>query len=251
MAISALALAHIRRMLAKMASSEFVDQDWRGLYAVGGIMGILNGVLGLASSRMAYRLYSAGYPDAPAAYLQLVSQKQVLANSLWSLWILNDLLGFVSTVAIYLVLRRSNRTLALLGALFVFFYMFYDISVTELNSLTLVSLSQAYANAPTDAVRASYVAAAAYGYAALPLQTVLSFGVGAIGWLLWSVAVLQGRSNLPKVDRGPRRHRQRHRNYRGGCSGCPHIVHSWPFPVLRRPAHRNLGDNSCGPTVSV
>ena len=194
MAISALALAHIRRMLAKMASSESVDQDWRGLYAVGGIMGILNGVLGLASSRMAYRLYSAGYPDTPAAYLQLVSQKQVLANSLWSLWILNDLLGFVSTVAIYLVLRRSNRTLALLGALFVFFYMFYDISVTELNSLTLVSLSQAYANAPTDAARASYVAAAAYGYAALPLQTVLSFGVGAIGWLLWSVAVLQGRS---------------------------------------------------------
>ena len=80
MAISALALAHIRRMLAKMASSKSVDQDWRGLYAVGGIMGILNGVLGLASSRMAYRLYSAGYPDTPAAYLQLVSQKQVLAN---------------------------------------------------------------------------------------------------------------------------------------------------------------------------
>jgi hypothetical protein len=181
-----------------MASSETTDQAWRGLYAVGGIMGVLTGLLGLASSRMGYLLYSAGYPDNPTAYLRLVSQKQLLANSLWSLWILNDLLGFAPSIAAYLVLRRSNRALALVGAVFVFFYLFYDISVTELNSLTLVSLSQGYASAPTDALRASYVTAATYGYAALPLQTVLSFGVGAIGWLLWSVVVLQGRSIFPR-----------------------------------------------------
>ena len=70
--------------------------------------------------------------------------------------------------------------------------LFYDISVTELNSLTLVSLSQGYASALTDALRASYVTAATYGYAALPLQTVLSFGIGAVGWLLWSVVMLKG-----------------------------------------------------------
>ena len=107
-------------------------------------------------------------------------------------------MSFVPSVAMYLVLRRSNRTLALLGALFVFLYLFYDISVTELNSLTLVSLAQGFASAPTDAGRASYVTAATYGYAALPLQTVLSFGVGAVGWLLWSVVMLQGRSIFPR-----------------------------------------------------
>ncbi len=74
------------------------------------------------------------------------------------------------------------------------FYLFYDVSVTELNSLTLVRLSRDYANAATDALRASYVAGATYCYAALPLQTVLSFGVGAVGWLLWSVIMLKGRT---------------------------------------------------------
>jgi hypothetical protein len=81
----------------------------------------------------------------------------------------------------------THKTLALLGSVIVGFYLFYDISVTELNSMTLVSLSQGYASATTEALKASYVAAATYGYTALPLQTVLSFGVGSVGWLLWCI----------------------------------------------------------------
>lgn len=50
--------------------------------------------------------------------------------------------------------------MALVGSLTVGLYLFYDINVTELNSLTLVSLSQGYATAATDALRASYLAAA-------------------------------------------------------------------------------------------
>jgi len=130
-------------------------------------------------------LYSSGYPSTPEAYLQLVSQHQGTAYRLWSLWDLGDFLAFAPTVAGYLIFRHYNRTLALLGSLTVGFYLFYDISVTELNSMTLVSLSQGYASAATEALKASYVAAATYGYYALPLQTVLSFGVGSVGWLLW------------------------------------------------------------------
>lgn len=178
----------------EMTPAEPADQEWKGLYGAGAIMGILTGIAGLASSRMGYLLYSAGYPSDPTAYLELVSQQHVRANSLWSLWIFNDLIGFVPSIAVYLVLRRANKSLALVGTLFVFLYLFYDISVTELNSLTLVSLGQGYASASTDAARAAYVNAATYGYAALPLQTVLSFGIGAIGWLLWSVVMLQGRT---------------------------------------------------------
>jgi len=105
-----------------MASPESADQDWKGLYCVGGIMAVLTGIGGLAASRMGYLLYSAGYPGNPAAYLQLVAQKQLLANSLWSLWIFGDLLGFVPSVAFYLVLRRYNMTLALLSALCLYFF---------------------------------------------------------------------------------------------------------------------------------
>jgi hypothetical protein len=174
--------------------SSVSDRDWRGLYRLGGVLQILTGLASLVAARMAFVLYSAGYPDNPAAYLELVSRHPLLANTLWSLWIIGDLLVVVPTVAIYLVLRRDGRILALLGTLFLGIYLVYDISVTELNSLTLVRLSQGYASATSEAVRASYVAAATYGYAALPLETVLSFAIGAIGWLLWSLVMLKGRS---------------------------------------------------------
>lgn len=75
---------------------------------------------------MARVLYSSGYPSNPLAYLQLVSQKQLLANSLWSLWICMDFLLIVPSVAIYLVLRRDNKILALVGMLFSLFYIFYE-----------------------------------------------------------------------------------------------------------------------------
>jgi hypothetical protein len=58
-------------------------------------------------------------------------------------------------------------------------------------------LSNSFANATSAAAQAPYVAAATYGVAALPLETVLSFGLGAIGFLMWSVVMLQGR-NFPR-----------------------------------------------------
>jgi len=165
----------------------FVGPSWKGLYRVGGVLSVITGISGLLATLGGATLYKSGYPSNATAYLQLVAQHQGLANGLWSLWIIGDLLGIAPTVALYLVLRRYNRTYALLGSLIAGLYLFYDMSVTELNSLTLVSLSQGYASATTDALRASYVAAATYGYAALPLQTVLSFGIGSVGWLLWCI----------------------------------------------------------------
>jgi hypothetical protein len=176
-----------------MTPTDAEDRDWSGFYRLGGVIAVLTGIQWLVASLMASVLYASGYPGNPEAYLQLVSQQQLRANVLWSLWIAGDLLGFVPAIAAYLVLRRDNRTLALIGTLFVVFYLFYDISVTELNSLTLVSLARSYATAATDALKAPYVAAATYGYAALALQTVLSFAVGAMGWLVWSVIMLNSR----------------------------------------------------------
>jgi hypothetical protein len=174
--------------------SESVRQSWEGLYRLGGILTILWGAAGPVTFLMGLVLYKSGYPSNAAAYLQLISQEQLRANILWSLWISGDFIFILPSVAFYLVLRHDNRILALLGTLLSMFYIFYDISVTELNSLTLVSLARGYASATTEALRASFVAAAQYGYAALPIQTVLSFGVGAACWLLWSVVMLQGRT---------------------------------------------------------
>ena len=171
--------------------------SWKGLYRVSAVLLIIVGILGFFLMIGGLDLYKSGYPSNPTAYLQLVSQHQGLANGLWSLWILGDFLLVAPTVAAYLILRHYNRTMALVGTLIAGLYIFYDISVTELNSLTLVSLSHGYASATTDALRASYVGAATYGYAALPLQTVLSFGVGSVGWLLWCVPMAKSFFGRP------------------------------------------------------
>jgi hypothetical protein len=169
------------------------DQRWSGLYRLGGFLLGLAGIAATAAYYMAGRLYSSGMPSTATAYLQVISRQQGLANSVWSLWIFLDFLLIAPSVALYLVLRRDNRVLALLGSLLSLFYVFYDVSVTELNSLTLVSLAHGYASATTAALQSSYVTAASYGYAALPLQTVLSFGIGSLGYLLWGIAMLRGQ----------------------------------------------------------
>lgn len=168
-----------------------VNRDWRGLYRTSGILLILTAVIWTVVSRTAGILYSSGFPSDPAAYLKLISQHQLLASVTWSLWILSDFLLMAPTIALYIVLQPYNRTLALLGSLFAMFFNLYDVSVTELNSLTLVSLSQGYASATSEALRASFVAAATYGYHALPLQTVLSFAIGTFGYLLWCVPMFK------------------------------------------------------------
>ena len=185
-----------RKEVHAAAKSE-LESSWEGLYRISAVLLIIVGILGFLLMLGGADLYKSGYPTNPTAYLQLVSQHQGLANRLWSLWILSDFLGIAPTVAAYLVLRHYNRTLALVGTLIAGLYIFYDISVTELNSLTLVSLSQGYVSATTDAVRASYVAAATYGYAALPLQTVLSFGIGSVGYLLWCVPMAKSLFGRP------------------------------------------------------
>jgi hypothetical protein len=167
------------------------QRDWQGLYRASGILLIVTAVVWTVVSRTASILYASGYPADPAAYLQLVGQRSALASLTWSLWILSDFLLLAPTVALYLVLRKSSPTLALLGSLFAMFFNVYDVCVTELNSLTLVSLGQAYAGAGTDTLRAAIVGAAAYGYYALPLQTVLSFAVGTFGYLLWCLPMFR------------------------------------------------------------
>jgi hypothetical protein len=164
-----------------------VERNWRGLICTSGILLIVIALISLYAVYLARILYSPGYPVDAAGYLQLVSQHQSMASTTWNLWILMDFLGVAPIVGVYIVLQGYNRTFALIGSLVAIFYAIYDVSATELNSLTLVSLSHGYALASTDAARASFVAAATYGYHALPLQTVLSFGIGSLAYLLWCV----------------------------------------------------------------
>ncbi len=180
-----------------VSPTQAVSRNWNGLYRLSGITLIITAIIWTVVAWTAQRLYSTGYPADPAAYLQLISQHQTLAGVTWSLWIVADFLLIAPTVALYIILRRYNQTLALLGSMFSMFFNIYDVSVTELNSLTLVNLAKGYANATSASAKASFVGAAAYGYHALPIQTVLSFAIGTFGYLLWCIAMWKGKDIFP------------------------------------------------------
>jgi hypothetical protein len=179
-------------------STQAEGKNWTGLYRISGIMLIITAVIWTVVPWTAQRLYASGYPADPAAYLHLISQHQSLAGVTWSLWIVADFLLIAPTVAMYIILSRYNRTLALMGSLFSMFFNIYDISVTELNSMTLVSLAKGYAGAASVSAKASLISAAAYGYHALPIQTVLSFAIGTFGYLLWCFAMWKGKDVFPR-----------------------------------------------------
>jgi hypothetical protein len=171
----------------QVSPAEAADRNSKGLYSASAILLIVIAVLSFVVAYGGRVLYASGYPSTAEAYLQLVSQHQRLAATTWSLWIVMAFLSLPVLVAMYLILRRYNKNLALLGSLIALFYAIYDVGVTELNSLTLVSLGHEYAAATSAALQASLVAAASYGYYALPLQTVLSFAIGPVGYILWCV----------------------------------------------------------------
>jgi hypothetical protein len=167
------------------------DPAWRGLYRISGVLLIVTALIWSIVFQAARILYTSGYPSDPASYLRLISQHQVLASFTWSFWIVADFMLMAPTIALYLILKPYNRTLAMLGGLFAMFFNIYDICVTELNSLTLVSLSHGYALAATETLKAPFIAAAAYGYHGLAIQTVISFATGTLGYLLWCIPMVK------------------------------------------------------------
>jgi hypothetical protein len=173
-----------QQSVLKMENSE---EGWKRFYRFSGILLILGLFTSFYVAYLGRILYLPGYPADPEAYLQFISGRQGLAALTWAIWIVGDLLAVVPTLAMYFILRPFGRVLASLGSLIVIIYIIYDFSVTELTSLTLVNLGHAYASATSQAVRASLIGAASFGYYALPLQTVLSFAIGSLGWMLWCI----------------------------------------------------------------
>ena len=164
----------------------YEGKSGKGFYRISAILLIVAGIGGVVLSRLSGMLYASGVPSGTIGYLQLFSQHVTLANTDWTLWILVNITIILPSIAMYLVLRNVNKTVAVLGSAISIAYIVYDDLVTEASSLKLVSLSQSYTVA-TGAAKASILSQATNIVNALPLMTFFSFTVGAVGWLLWSV----------------------------------------------------------------
>ncbi len=173
-----------------MKPSEIADSGWKGLYRIGGTAALIIAVL-LVCEIIIFTVWPQ--PSTVIGYFTLFRGN-------WLVGLLDlDLLGMVGYVlfvpvilAIYVALRRVNEAfMAIATALF-----FVGISVyfATNTAFSLLSLSDQYAAATTEAERSMFLAA---GQAMLTTFNVGAFQVSYVivsaAWLMISVVMLRSR----------------------------------------------------------
>lgn len=166
------------------------DPTWKGVYRVGGICAMITGPLWIIAAVLSILIGPA--PSASEAYLQAVGGHITLSQMNFGIFILTDFLLVPVVLAVYLALKQQAKNAMLIAAALILFYLVVDLAVTEMNSMVLVTLTQQFATAESEAQRSTLVAAASYALANIPLATFYSFFVSSIGWLIVSIVMLKG-----------------------------------------------------------
>lgn len=167
-----------------------VDPNWNEVYRIGGIALVLAGICYLVGTTTGY--YLGGTPGNSQTYLQSLAAHPALAQVTYWIFALADILFIPAILGLYLALKGINKNAMLVATGLLGFFIILDLGITELNSLALVSLTQNYASATSDAQRAAYMAAANWGLATMPIATFFSWIGPSIGFLTTSIVMWNG-----------------------------------------------------------
>jgi hypothetical protein len=171
------------------------DQSWKGVFRVGGICLLVIGVVYLIGAVLSIILGPP--PSSGELYLKSLAGHVILSQVNFGLFAFTDFLLLPAVLALYLALKHLAKNPLLIAAGFLALFLVLDLAITELNSLTLVSLTQHYAAATSDAQRSAYAAAADYALATIPIATFFSYLVSSVGLLITSLVMLKGVFNRP------------------------------------------------------
>jgi hypothetical protein len=174
-----------------------VDPTWRGVYRTGGVCLFVSGLIFLAVAVLSMLLGPA--PSGGEEYLKSLAAHSLLARINFGIYALSDFLMLPVILAFYLTLKQIDKNAMLVAAGLLILYIIFDFAITELNSLTLVALTQNYAAAATAALRSAYVAAADYALATLPIATFCSFAVSSVGLIITGLVMLKGVFSRPNA----------------------------------------------------
>jgi Domain of unknown function (DUF4386) len=170
------------------------DPTWTGVYRAGGLCLLLTGLIYLVGA--ASSILIGPPPSESEAYLKSLAGHASLSRLTFGLFALSDLLLVPGLMALYLALKHVAKNAMLVGVALMGLFVVLDLAITELNSLTLVTLTRHYALGDT-AARSASVAAADYALATLPIGTFLSYLVSSVGLLIVSLTMLTGIFSRP------------------------------------------------------
>lgn len=171
-----------------------VDVSWKGVYRIGGIALVAAGILVLIGTTFGY--YLGTPPGNNEAYLQALANHPALARLTYWSWVFIDILLIIGMLGLYLALKGINKNAMLVAAGLVGLFLILDLGITEFNSLTLITLTQSYAAATSDAQRLAYQAAENWGLATIPIASFFSWMGPSTGFLI--VAIVMQKSGFGK-----------------------------------------------------
>jgi len=174
--------------LNQVTDAETADSRWKGLYKVGGVAALIIAVL-LLCEIIVFSVWPQ--PNTVMGYFELFQEN-------WLVGLLDlDLLGMVAYVlfvpvilALYIALRRASESFMAIGM--VLFFVGISVFFATNTAFSMLSLSNQYAAAITDAERSMFLAA---GQATLTTFTVGAFQVSYIivsgAWLMIAAVMLR------------------------------------------------------------
>ena len=132
-------------------------------------------------------------PSGGEAVLNWLAGQTTLAYTAYGVGILADTLFVPVMLALYLALKGVNKNAMLAAVGFVGVGVVLDLGVTSISWVALITISQNYAAATSDMLRAAYVATASYALAATAVSSpVYSLAISSIGLLIISLVMLKG-----------------------------------------------------------
>ena len=180
-------LVETARVGARVDGSE--ETSWTGIYKTGGVCLVLTGVIYLVGAVLSNILGPA--PSSAELYMSAIGKRMGLARINFAAFTITDFLLIPGVLAIYFALKKRAESVMLLASGLMLLFVVLDLTITELNSLTLVSLAGRYAAAGNEVQRALSLGAANYALATLPLGTFYSYEVSSLGLLAISVVMLR------------------------------------------------------------
>jgi hypothetical protein len=168
------------------------DPDGRSSYRMGGVSAVILGIAYL----IIFPLYAyvGAPPSGGEAWLEYGAGKTTVWWAILGLSVLTDFLLAPVALALYLSLKAVDRNVMLLATALVGLFIVLDLAVTWPNIAVLITASDDFAAATTDAQRAANIGAATYASAVLrsTLEGVYSIVSLSVGILLVGLVMLRG-----------------------------------------------------------
>ncbi|TAJ17093.1 MAG: DUF4386 family protein [Dehalococcoidia bacterium] len=171
------------------------DGNDRGELRLAGVAGLLVGLC----YPIIIALYVMAGPDMPSdgggqAWLDYISGHTTAWWTIIGLSVLTDILWLPFAWGLYRTLRRSNQTMALVGAGLMVLFVVSELTTIWPAYSVLTNLAGAASATDDDIARAARIAAAEYGAATLssPLLPYYAIVLPAVGKVAIGIAMLRG-----------------------------------------------------------